>query len=62
MAMRIKPYKRFTFADGFFCYARGYSRQELAREIIDHGLLVKVELEPFDYEGLFPRAERATAE
>lgn len=58
MAVKNKPFKRFTFADGFFCYARGYSKQELAREVMDHGPLVKVEREPFNYEGLFPNTQR----
>lgn len=59
MAVKNKPFKRFTFADGFYCYARGYGKMELEREMMGHGPLVKVEREPFDYEGLFPRVEKA---
>ena len=34
---------RFTFADGYFCFCRGFSRQELRVEESKHGKLVAKE-------------------
>lgn len=31
---------RFTFADGYWCEARGFSKQELRVEEIKHGKLI----------------------
>lgn len=39
----MKFYK-YTFQDGYFCYASGFSKQELKTEENKHGKLIKKEL------------------
>lgn len=33
-------YYCFTFADGYYCYCKGFSRVELSHEIARHGKLI----------------------
>ena len=38
--MKNKTFYCFTFEDGYYCYAFGFSKQELAVEIRKHGKLI----------------------
>lgn len=34
---------KFTFADGYIAYARGFDRVEMKHEVLKHGKLIKKE-------------------
>ena len=39
----MNDYRLYIFEDGYSCYVRGFSKQELAVVIKKHGKLVRVE-------------------